>query len=606
MIATPADATGAVRGRGALGRIAAIAAAVALALAGCVSIPNSGPVEEGDGVIPESNPILPFAEGPQAGASPPAIVSGFLTASAAGFASNFSVAREYLTKEASSDWDPAARVTVFDSGALTPDWNEATGDIQYSVPVAAEVDASGTLVESPDGTREIIEFKVTQNTYGEYRISALDDGAVMSQANFDHLFLPVPLAFSSMDDTTVVPDLRWLPLNNGPTWATRELIAGPSPWLASAVKTGFPPGSALDLDSVVVTNGIAEVKLNSESAGTPAARSLVQQQLTRTLTALPGVVAVTVTVGGVALGGDGSITLNPAPLPDGQAAAIVASRLGMWDGTDLWVVPDDVGALPPDSSDIARSYQGVKSAFLVDGWLLGASDALGGGPETLVPAPAEEVLPTSATPAPSLSPMPAPTEIMEFSELYQGTRLVGPSFDRQGWVWTSEATNAGQLIAVQPGGDTATIDARWLEGRSVQSLAVSRDGARVVVLSREGGQQLAEVAAVVRSNTGIPLTLGEPLAVGVDVTTAIDVQWIDDLSFSILGEAQAEVPSSLWIATVGGETSLSTATVGAKSVTARHGESSIATVGSDGSVRTKAGTGWEEVLTGITDLAYSG
>ncbi|WP_430868542.1 LpqB family beta-propeller domain-containing protein [Demequina aurantiaca] len=571
--------------------MAAIAAATVFALAGCASIPDSGPVEEGGGEVPEARPILPFAEGPQAGDSPTAIVSGFLTASAAGFASDFSVAREYLSPEANNEWDPSARVVVFNSGALTPEWDEDSSNIQYSVPVAAEIDAAGTLVEAPDGTREIIDFQLSEDDQGEYRISALEDGSVIAQANFDRLFLPVPLAFASMDETTVVPDLRWLPLNNGPTWAARELIAGPSPWLASAVRTGFPPGSALDLDSVVVTDGVAAVKLNTASAGTPAERSLVQEQLTRTLTTLPGVVDVTVTVGGVALGGDGSIALEPGPLPGGTAAAIVASRLGAWDGTDMWVTPDEAGALPVTASHIAWSYQGQSAAFLVDGWTLGLSDAIYDDAEILVPMTAD---------------MEVPADELDYAELYQGERLVGPSFDRQGWVWTAETSNGGGLVAVQPGGDTAEIEARWLDGRSVQSLAVSRDGTRVVVLSREGGQQLAEVATVVRSEAGVPLTLGEPIPVGVDVTTAIDAQWIDDLTIAILGEAQEEVPSSLWIVTVGGDTMLESATVGAMSVTARHGESSLVTVGSDGSVRARVGTGWEEVLAGVTDLAYAG
>lgn len=593
------------------GRVAAVVAAVALALAGCVSIPDSGPVEEGDGQVPESSPILPFAQGPQAGASPPAIVSGFLTASAAGFASDFSVAREYLTPAASNGWNPAARVMVFDSGALTPEWDEATGAIRYSVPVAAEVDASGTLVESPDGTREIVEFQVVEDDRGEYRISSLDDGAVIAQANFDHLFLPVSLAFSSMDSTTVVPDLRWLPKNNGATWAVRELLAGPSPWLANAVRTGFPPGSALELDSVVVTDGIAAVQLNPGSAGSPAERSLAQEQLTRTLTTLPGVVSVTATVGGVALGGDGSVTLEPAPLPDGNAAAIVTDRLGTWDGTDLSVTPDAAGLLPASVRDLARSYTGPTVAFVVDGQVLGVSGAIQGASDSLVPFPTATATPDpepSAVPAatPSPSATTEPLGEMEYSALYRGGALVGPSFDRQGWIWTAERSNAGQLVAVRPAGDRADIAARWLDGRTVQSLAVSRDGTRVVVLSREGGQQLAEVAAVVRSETGVPLTLGDPVSVGVDVTTAIDAQWISDLSFAILGESQEEVPSSLWIATVGGVTVLESATVGAISVTARHGESSLITVDDEHVVRTRVGTGWEEVLNGVADLAYAG
>jgi hypothetical protein len=576
-------------------RLAGVIAAIAV-LAGCVAIPNSGPVQEGDGEVPVSNPILPFVEGPQAGDSPTAIVSGFLTASAAGFASDFSVAREYLTSGASNDWDPTARVVVFDSGALTPEYDEAAGDIEYSVPVAAEVDSAGVLVEAPEGTREPLVFRVVQNSYGEYRISQLDDGAVIAQANFDHLFVPVPLAFASTDLTTIVPDLRWLPLNNSATWATRELIAGPSPWLASAVMTGFPAGAELDLDSVVVADGIASVQLNSEAAGTPAERSLAQEQLTQTLTKLPGIVGVTVTVGGVALGGDGSVTLAAGPLPDTSAAAIVGARLGTWDGTDMWVTPDASGALPDSADNIARSYDDATTAFVIDDSVLALSTAMVDSADDLIPVAPDIEAAEIAT----------PEEPAEYDELYQGTQLVGPSFDPQGWIWTSEVSSNGTLVALQDNGEQVEIEARWLDGRTVQAIALSRDGTRIVVLSREGGQQLAEAAAVVRTDAGVPLTLGSPLSVGIDITTAIDVQWIDDLYVAILGEPQAEVPSSLWVAAVGGETVLESATVGARSVTARHGESSLITVDGESVVRTRVGTGWEEILTGVTDLGYAG
>jgi hypothetical protein len=579
------------RSYGARARLALATAVAVVALAGCVAIPVTGPVQEGDGEVPESNPILPFAEGPQTGDSPAAIVSGFLTASAAGFASDFSVAREYLTPEASGNWNPLAHVVVFDSGALTPEWDEATGDIQYSIPVAAEVDENGVLVEAPDGTRKPLTFRVLEDADGEYRISELEDGAVIAQANFDHLFLPVPLAFSSMDGTTIVPDLRWLPENNGATWAARELIEGPAPWLGRAVQTGFPAGSALEVDSVVVNDGVASVQLTAESAGTPTQRSLVQEQLRQTLTKLPGVVDIKVTVGGVALGGDGTVELAPAPLPDGNADAILADRLGVWDGSDLWMTSPELGVVPSSTSDIARSYDGGTTAFVLGHSAIATTTVLGAGAGSLVPF-ADDVEP--------------PTGAMDYTTMYSGVRVVGPSFDRQGWVWSAEQTNDGSLIAVPPDGEASSIEARWLDGRTIQSVNVSRDGTRVVVLSREGGKQLAEVAAVVRTEDGVPLTLGSPLSVGVDITTAIDAQWIDDLHFAILGEAQEEVPSSLWIAAVGGETLLESATVGAKSVTARHGESSLTTIGGDGSVRTRVGTGWEEVLTGVSDLAYSG
>ena len=81
-----------------------IAAALAcLALAACSGIPTSGPVETGVSDVSAPNafsPILPA--GPAPGATPSAIVQGFLTAASGGSVSGFDVAREYLTPAAST------------------------------------------------------------------------------------------------------------------------------------------------------------------------------------------------------------------------------------------------------------------------------------------------------------------------------------------------------------------------------------------------------------------------------------------------------------------------------------------------------------------------
>src|SRR5690606_13792725 len=121
---------------------------------------------------------------------------------------------------------------------------------------------------------------------------------------------PVELAFVSPDQTTIVPELRWLPLNNTATVAAKELLAGPSSWLADAVVTRFPAGAALDVESVVVEDNVASVALTPESAGSPADRALLEQQLRVTLTSLPHVNNVYISVAGLPLSGDGSVSLS--------------------------------------------------------------------------------------------------------------------------------------------------------------------------------------------------------------------------------------------------------------------------------------------------------
>ena len=86
-----------------------IAATLAcLALAACSAIPTSGPVEKGVSEVATPNDFSPILTGPTKGATPTAIVQGFLTAASGGSVSGFDVAREYLTPAASSGWDPLA------------------------------------------------------------------------------------------------------------------------------------------------------------------------------------------------------------------------------------------------------------------------------------------------------------------------------------------------------------------------------------------------------------------------------------------------------------------------------------------------------------------
>lgn len=572
-------------------RAAATALAAVLALAACTTIPTTGPVNEGDGVVATADPFVPFAEGPRPGDGPTAIVSRFLTASSAGFASDFSVAREYLTPATAAAWDPTAQVIVFASGALTPEFNEAAGKVTYDVPVLATLDASGRMVEAADGTRQSLEFTVRQNSAGEWRISGLADGTILAAATFDRLFRPVSLIFSSVDQTTQVPEERWLPANKAATLAARELVEGPSPWLANAVVTGFPPTSALEVDSVVVSSGIAAVQLTPDSAGTPTQRALAQEQMRLTLTALPGITNVTLTAGGLSIGGDGSASLAREPLPGPDAAVFIDGRLGMWDGTDLWTVGKDVGGLPAHSTGLARGYSTARAAWIVGGDALVYSDAIAGGPTTLVARNADAS---------------APSRTMDVSTLYRGTALVSPSIDRHGWIWTAQSQGPSEFVAANPGRNPVTLPVPWLVGSTVQALAVSRDGARIAVLSRTGGKQVLEVAEVVRGADGVPLTIGDPVQVGADIGPSIDAAWVDNLTVAVLGAAGGGVPSPLWLVAVGGLTTPQTSVTGATSLTARNGERSLIVVDKAGALFTRSGTVWSQVGAGPADLAYAG
>lgn len=569
--------------------IAALLACVALA--GCAAIPTNGPVRPGDTAVAETEPLEPLLQGPDPGASPREIVRGFLAASAGGSVSDFDTAREFLTADAAAHWDPLATTTIYDSREVEPSFDERTGTYTYRVPVAAVVDASGVMVEASDDVHADITFTVTTDEFGRNRISELADGIVMPSANFERFFRPLRLYFATPDGTMLVPEVRWFADNDQmiATAVSRELVKGPSAWLADAVVTGFPPGSALDVDSVVVSDGVAAVSLAAGSAGDESQRALALEQLRLTLTQLPAVQDVDATVGGVPLGRDGSVELVAAPLPPEEAAVIADGRLGLVTGTSVSVTPESTGVVPEGASGLALSYDGTTVAMVVGGSVV-TSTALGDAPG---------LEPFNAETESLAEPVTIPTV-----PALAGEHLVAPSYDAHGWLWSTERASQGVVLAGLGGGAPVALDAPWLAGRSVQAIAVSRDGTRLAILSRATGDvQSLEVAAIVRDAEGVPLALGQPLAASPSAAASTDVEWADDVSLLALASESGNIDQAV----VGGWTTREATRADTIHIAARNGARTLLAVDASGNLVARAGNGWSTPLASrIADVAYAG
>ena len=558
-------------------------------LVACAGVPTSGPVREGDTEVAQQQPFAPLLQGPAPDASPRAIVQGFLSASSGGSVSGFDVAREFLTDDAAVAWDPLAHVTVFDSRQVEQIYDEPTGTYTYRVPVAAVVDADGVMVEASSDVQADVSFTVTQDEFGQNRISALDDGIVMSAADFGRFFRPLKLYFASSDAKVAIPEVRWFANNDQvATAVTRELVAGPSPWLADAVSTGFPPGAALDIDAVIVDEGTALVALATGSSGTSEQRALAQTQLDLTLRQLIPVQAVTVTVGGVPLVGESISPLSHADLPPETAVVIAGNRLGVFDGTDVLVTAPEAGVLPEDAWGIALAYDSTTAAVVVGGDVAIST--------VLAQAPVLEAYDPSAEPV-----VNAP--VLELEIALEGDDLIAPSFDRHGWVWSTERTSAGTIVAALPDGDQVVLDAPWLAGRSVQAIAVSRDGTRLAVLSRATGTvQSLDIAAITREPSGAPLSIGQPLAMVPSLEPALDLTWSDATGVVTLFEDTGNLEES----EVGGWTRMEAVLPEARRITARNGVRTLLAIDAEGSLVARAGNSWTVQVVGVSDVAYAG
>ncbi|MBN2176663.1 MAG: hypothetical protein JW722_03295 [Demequinaceae bacterium] len=571
---------------GRMSSVAVVVLAVGATLSGCASIPTTGPVQAGNGDLPFDEDLYPIP--PQIAQDDPVrLVTGFVTASAAGVAGDFSDERGYLYGDVAAEWDPSAQVTIYGTGDLDAVFDPEKQTVSVSFPLAATVDVEGRMTEYEEGTSTTVTFGVTEPISGRWRISSLDDGIVISQASFDLVFRPVALAFGSRDGDVVVPELRWLPRRNIATHATLALIGGPSAWLEDAVVTGLSPTAELVVQAVPIDEGQADIALTEGSTGSLAERSLALEQILHTLLPLPDVAGVNVTVGALPIGGDGSVSLEAPPVPSSRAAVVTEGRLGVWDGEGLSVV-DGGGRFPADARDVALAYDGVTVACVI-----------GEGTLATAALPSDLVAVEDAAPA---------TAVLDLTEVFEGEKLVAPSFDREGWLWTAEAEGAGLLHVIGPTGEEVDIRIPGMEGRNIGGIAVSHDGVRIAILSQEGGRWRLGVVALIRAEDGTPLSVGPSLDVGVGMGPSGHLSWIDEGTIAVLGSASAGEAGEIRLVTVGGRTEVIASPPDAVGMAARNGIGSIAVVTEDGSLYVRVSTQWSRVDIGasVEFLAFSG
>jgi len=284
-----------------------VAAAVA-SVAGCVSMPDSGPVGDVTASPQASAPqglIGPFANPPAPGGSPSQIVSGFLVASASYTTS--AIAKEYLTGSASSQWNPDS-VTVLNefntSSSPTP---PSTG---RQVAQRTTVTVNGSVLATFNGSGEYVSAQVQGQpggtwTFdlvrvdGQWRIANPPSYRMLNQDEFslyykaqDLYFLAKP-SLSGQPGQVLVPDSVLVPLGASASQLVISLVNAltqpPQPsWLATGASSAFP-GQTQVLTSPSVDGATATVNLGGAVTSRTTATTLDQiaAQLVWTLTGSP-------------------------------------------------------------------------------------------------------------------------------------------------------------------------------------------------------------------------------------------------------------------------------------------------------------------------------
>ncbi|MCM3661013.1 LpqB family beta-propeller domain-containing protein [Georgenia satyanarayanai] len=554
-------------------RLAAAVTAALLTAAGCVSLPDSGPVNAADPVPQAGSSVALLAYGPTPDATANQIVQGFLRAVAAGAGDEFAVAREYLAGPAAETWNPRAQVRVYTARDITYSQAE-DGAVRASAVADASVDAQGRYTEaSPDSVIEL-DFTLARTADGQWRIVDLDDGILVSPVVFEAQYDQYKLYFLSPDGEALVPEARWYPDRSASTLIVRHLLEGPSPWLAGGVTTAVPTGTRLGEDSVTVAEGVAVVDLTSEPlAADPAQRALMVAQIQESLRTVAAVQTVDVRVGGSRLPVEVETPqLLRNPYVTGNPLVVAEGQVQHFTGSELLPLPESAIVDDPHSPALPYDDSAGRPVVL-------------DGTDRLVRLPSEDD---------------------GGALLLTGSNLIPPSVDRHGWVWTTPRAGDGRLRAVQPNGVVTEVDASWLEGAQVLAVRISRDGTRAVVVRRNNDVAHVEVAAVLRDADSRPLALGDPVRVGEALTDALTATWVDEQTVGVLGTSGGEPAVAVHLVTIGGPTTDLPPVADATRLTAATGDRTILVGTGTGELYERNGLGWTLTASDVRDPAYPG
>ncbi|ABS05276.1 LpqB family beta-propeller domain-containing protein [Kineococcus radiotolerans] len=579
------------RGRAwpALARVLAPALVPVALLAGCGGVPRSSDVVSGSPVEedPRAGLLQVLPDGPEDDAGAVDVVRGFLLA-AASAEDDHAVAREFLGPAAAQSWRPDAGTTIVaaDPGLALLQQDGDSAVVAVTAAVQARVDAAGRYAEEPPGTTLTSSLHLSR-VGGRWRVTDPADGVVLTALDASRTLRPFPVYFATAGPSPrLVGDVRWFGYDSSTaTRVVAALLQGPSPWLAPGVSTGAPAGTGLRVGTVPVEagTGTATVDLSDAVLGAdPAERGLLLSQLRASLSGLPGVDDVQVTVDGAELtrapGAAGADVPRSAVVADPRLVALGPEGLSRHDGDRLRPVAGTGPGLDLAGAAAHPAAAADASAFAV---------LTDGGRTLRVQRPGGE---------------------LEVAVGGQGV-LAPPSIDRFGWLWTAPAT-AGAAPLVVPTAAPETPAAQVVppaEGLgSVQRVRVSRDGARLLVVGRDAaGVAHVRVHGIVRDAGGKPLRLGVGTADLVPgAGEVLDAAWLVEDELVVLVRPPGADPVPV-LAEVSGPSTPLPAVPGAVAVAGGWTDRDVVVGTADGRLLSRSGADWIAVATG-RDPAYPG
>ncbi|MGO2036214.1 MAG: LpqB family beta-propeller domain-containing protein [Brevibacterium sp.] len=551
-------------------------------LAACSSIPTSSPVghiEADSGDDGASNARIP--DGPAPGDSIGEIVRGFLAAGS-GTGNNFSVAKSFLTDAEAQEWNPQESVSLLSNDTDLDSLNiGVTSDqktLTISPPVVGLVDSSGVYTSTKPGTQSTLEFSLRQEN-GEWRISSAPDGLLISQAEFQTIFLNYSLEFFTSDYSYLVPDSRWfLRSSSTPTAIINELLSGPASYLSGAVITAIPDGAKLSDSNVVrIENGIAHISLEAQDpAPTDREKGLIRQQIASTLKVIPSISDIELTIGGQVVSASLQPKTDSSVQVDGPPVVLANNSLSRVSGTTVAKVENSPDLKGAGASDPAVSFDDSLYVYLQDD---------------------------------GKKLMRFKTDTGAATAIYEGKKLVRPSLDRFNTAWTGEKENKGELTAIGRDGQDYTVAADFLSGRELVDLEVSRDGTRIAVLSSQKSEpDRIDVVGVPRDKAGNPSSgvSDAPIEVGSNFEEVKDISWAGSTSLVALAAMEGDGTQPFRIGVTGPSEQLGEVPDGDRIAAGEDGRSILVT-NSSGGLYSYNSNAWQKLVdVAAKDPSYPG
>lgn len=550
---------------------ASFASALA-ALTACAAIPIDGEVNHYADPRNTSEPAVPIdaPAGPAPGASPAEIIDGFLHAGV-GAGNDYSVARLYLTEELAQAWRPDGQTLIYNSAVSTAETGE--GAYTVMVPVTTLVDSRGLATSYTEVTENALDFSLEQ-VEGEWRIAAAPDGTVLSRTEFSEVFSPFTLYFYDPTFTQAVPDVRWFAERS--TVATsliRVLLEGPAPYLAGGVVTAVPANTTLSRNSVTVEEGTAVVQLSGgaslESASTLDLERL-RTQLTQALSNLVSVTAIQLSINNQLIAPQNLenyrepvINAEVAPNIVGIENDQLVTRDSLSSEATQRVIFAQTGVSPAQPvMNYSRSSFAFTAADRSELWLATSTDA---------------------------------------RTAHRGNRILPPGFDHQNWVWFGQEDGSIRVLSAGQTGAAPQIVESWLEGQSLLSLSIARDGARIALVTSVNGEASAWVSAIRRADDGTPQELLAPVQLGTGIRPH-GVEWNSDEEVILWNTETFETE----LVSLTGQSTRYDSLQDIERIVTGNGIDQVVATNRNGSLFIVAGNGWTRVESSLSAVNYSG